>query len=300
MTSQNDSIAALAMASPRERLAAYRALRGRGDPGAVGLTALAQAMTADYEADLVKQARAIVTGAYRSLSDTAADEDIEAAENEAWRSLTGPQRRAILDVMTGSATGDPPAVFMSGTVRHDPAPPPVIWRDADGAGDLHREPDSIVSPGEIAVLAGAGGAGKSWLAIRLSVEAQVAADRGLGYGATCGLRVRPGPVILMSYEMNPKRIDMAAESMGSEAGIPVLPPSGPLFPPSSGQTRVHAPGPTWRDTWKALADARPSLIVIDTVTKAMGGMIDANAPGPSSHFAWLSRPNSWISPARQR
>ena len=198
-----------------------------------------------------------------------------------WESgaLTEAEKGALAD----GPPDAPPVVFLSGLTRNDPIPAPILWRDADGHEDPFWDPDNIVSEGQIAVLAGAGGGGKSWLAIRLAVEAAAAAEKDMGYGAACGLRIAPGPVVILSYEMTAREIDLVAERMGSAHGVPVLPPQGPLFPLDAG-SRAHMPGPSWRAMWKALAYAKPRLIIIDTGPKSMGGIADANAPGPVIAF----------------
>ena len=174
------------------------------------------------------------------------------------------------------ALAPPPRVIMSGTQRQDRAPAPILWRDRDS---FYAE-DPVLCAGECAVLAGAGSAGKSWLAIRLAVEAGRAARDGEDAGAACGLRVRAGPVVILSYEMSAKRMDMAAEAMDSPEGVPVLPSPQPLFPGRRGE---HAEGPAWRPTWAALAAADPVMIVIDTGPKAMGGA-DVNDGAPVIAF----------------
>ena len=84
-------------------------------------------------------------------------------------------------------------------------PAPVLWRDPgptvpDPGADPERC-DAVLSAGEVAILASAGGIGKSTLvAAELVSAALTGADLGTDYGAACGLRVVPGPVALVSYE----------------------------------------------------------------------------------------------------
>ncbi|GEM_PF-6982073 len=178
-----------------------------------------------------------------------------------------------------AAVREAPAVRWSATVRDEAEPAPILWRD--NPGNTYAN-DPVVSAGECAVLAGAGAAGKSWLTIRLAVEAARAAKAGEPSGAACGLRVRAGPVIVVSYEMSPKRIDMAANAMDAPDGVPCLALPPPLFPMDPA-TRAHAESPDWRPVWDALARERPALIVFDTGPKAMGGA-DVNAGAPVIAF----------------
>lgn len=196
---------------------------------------------------------------------------------EALARLTGnPEYARHIDRL--AAVREAPAIRWSAVVRDDPEPTPILWRDDPGS----RYTDPVVSEGEAAVLAGAGAGGKSWLAIRLAVEAARAAKAGEPSGAACGLRVRAGPVIVASYEMSPKRIDMAAAAMDAPDGVPCLPYPPPLFPMDPA-TRAHSESPDWRAVWDALARERPALIVFDTGPKAMGGA-DVNAGAPVIAF----------------
>ena len=87
----------------------------------------------------------------------------------------------------------------------------MIWRD-------HAQfPDEVLSSGEVAILSGAGKSGKSYIALALAVAAAQAEARGSDYGKACGLRVAARPVVILSYEDAPKRIDQRAASMDTGA-----------------------------------------------------------------------------------
>ena len=165
-----------------------------------------------------------------------------------------------------------PAVEPSGRWRKERDPPPVLWRDADGPYC-----DSVAAAGEVAVLAGAGKGGKSYLTVALAVEAARARRESHEYGKACGLRVRAGPVVLMSFEDSPKRIDMRADAMGAGVdGVPILPNPEPIYGHDPNTRRWDAL-PAWRATWAAIHAANPVLVVVDTGPKAMGG--ETNDPG---------------------
>ena len=80
-----------------------------------------------------------------------------------------------------------------------PQPAPVLWRDADS-----KWADAVLSEGEVAVLSGPGGIGKSYLALSWALAATRKATGS--YGENCGLRVRRGPVAILSYDDAPVRI----------------------------------------------------------------------------------------------
>lgn len=217
-----------------------------------------------------------ILDARRAEYEAAGDDAEREAVIRGWREDLAGTAAAIREYTGQSRL----AVQWSGDFRDTPEPTPILWRDDPGA----RFADPVVCAGECAVLAGAGAAGKSWLTIRLAVEAAKAVDAGEQSGAACGLRVRAGRVILVSWEMSPKRIDMATDAMGAPHGIPCLPYPPPLFPPDpDSYGRVHAEGPDWRGVWDALARASPALLVFDTGPKAMGGA-DVNATAPVIAF----------------
>ena len=162
-------------------------------------------------------------------------------------------------------------VVPSGNWRAEPSPAPVLWRD-----DAHYL-DSVVGVGEVAVLAGAGKAGKSFLTLSLAIAAAAASRAGQDYGPTCGLRVRAGRVVVVSFEDSPKRIDERADAMGGAPdAVHVVDPVKPMYglDPSS---RRWGPLEAWGPTWAAIAAAAPVLVVVDTGPKAMGG--ETNDPG---------------------
>ena len=83
-------------------------------------------------------------------------------------------------------------------------PRPVLWRDGPG-----RWADAVLSAGEVAILASPGGLGKSTLVLELAIAAVTKGDDDpmcTEYGTACGLRVRSGPVVLVSYEDSTGRI----------------------------------------------------------------------------------------------
>ena len=192
------------------------------------------------------------------------------------------QGGGALAVLEAVASGEMSAritLECSSVDRHLTLPEPILWRDDPGR---EYASDPVVSAGECAVLAGSGGAGKSWLCIRLAIEADRAREAGLPSAATCGLRVAARPIVMLSYEMSRKRVDMVAEAMRSPQGIFAFKDPLPIFAIDP-RTRTYGPSPVWRETWDAIAAAEPGLVVIDTGPKAMGG-IEINAAEPVIAF----------------
>ena len=157
-----------------------------------------------------------------------------------------------------------PVVRSSGEWRNQPDPDPVIWRDHA------RFTDAVLSSGEVAILSGAGKTGKSYLALALAVAADQAEAKGRDYGESCGLRVAARPVVILSYEDAPKRIDQRAAKMDTGASVRLIPDPPRLFHFDS-TSRQWGRSEAWPLVWAAIREAAPGLVVVDTGPKAMGG-----------------------------
>ena len=154
-----------------------------------------------------------------------------------------------------------PVVRCSGEWRDEPDPDPVIWRD-------HAQyPDAVLSSGEVAILSGAGKSGKSYIALALAVAAAQAEAKERGYGEACGLRVAARPVVILSYEDAPKRIDQRVAALDTGASVRLIPGPPRLFHFDRQWGRSEA----WPLVWAAIREVDPGLVVIDTGPKAMGG-----------------------------
>ena len=156
-------------------------------------------------------------------------------------------------------------------------PEPVLTRDTDEGG-------RILSVGGAAILSGAGGIGKSYITLALAMAAGEAEQ---GWAARCGIRVRPGPIYLVSYEDDPvwirHRLDkLSGGNEDSLRHIAVWQKPQPLF--TGGGTRGNAgPLEIWKTLWEDICEVRPSLVVIDPVSMAL---IDSsvNESGPVRMF----------------
>ncbi len=152
--------------------------------------------------------------------------------------------------------------------RHDP-PEAILWRDY-GHEDGSQSP--VLSVGEVCLLSAAGGLGKSTITVALAAAAAMTED-GMDYGAACGLRVRGGPTVLLSYEDSPARVAARLRWYGDA--------SGPVFdrvhlvedpvPPLWEAPQGHGAGErcaAWTDLWEAIRETDARLVVIDPASAA--------------------------------
>ena len=103
----------------------------------------------------------------------------------------------------------------------------------------------------------------------LAVAAAQAEAKERGYGEACGLRVAALPVVVLSYEDAPKRIDQRVAALDTGASVRLIPDPPRLFHFDS--TRQWGQSEEWPLVWAAIREAAPGLVVIDTGPKAMGG-----------------------------
>ena len=154
-----------------------------------------------------------------------------------------------------------------------PVPDPVVWADAPPPDNA-----AVCSVGEVAVLGAPGGSGKSYLALHLALEAVA----GRSPARACGLTVRPGPILMASYEDSPARMGARVRMLQGRSDAPgaaadlaalaLVDDPAPLWEPmdrgSSGAVRTPA-----FDAIQRRADVlRPSLIVIDPISAAGAGL----------------------------
>ena len=173
---------------------------------------------------------------------------------------------------------DRPRMAPLSTWKDEPEPAPVLWRDADG-----RHADAVLSVGEVALLSGEGGLGKSYVTLALAVAGALAADLETDYGTACGLRVMPGPVALVSYEDSPARIYGRLGRMGQTAAaerIHSLPDPPPLWTADSGSSRQ---ADWWDDLWQYVRGIGARLVIVDPASAALADA-DVSQTGPVRKF----------------
>ena len=151
-------------------------------------------------------------------------------------------------------------------------PAPVLWMDARKGGG------TVLRVGDVALLSGAGGSGKSYVSLALAVTAARAED-GEDREA-CGLNVRTGPVVLLSYEDDPRtvawRCGLIASSMAdpdpAPDGVLVIPDPDPLMVADHESPGRVAEARRWPWLWKAIRSKSPSLVIVDPASAALAGV----------------------------
>ena len=171
----------------------------------------------------------------------------------------------------------PPLLAPASDWADHPIPDPVLWRDAP---DADQWPQPMLSVGEAAVLSGEGGLGKSYLTLALAGAA------GSPDGAACGLRVRQGPVVLVSYEDAPGRIAHRLKTMTGESvphHIHVWDDPHPLWQADPEEHGKSRPCGDWDRLWDQVREIDASLIVIDPASAALAD-VDVSQTGPVRQF----------------
>ena len=168
-----------------------------------------------------------------------------------------------------------------------PQPAPVLWRDP-GSYDEHdpERCDAVLSIGEVALLSAAGGLGKSTATLEIATAAAAATDLGLPFGAACGLRAAPGPVVLVSYEDAPARITARlrwSADADVPAGIVLWPDPEPLWSADLDARGASHHGPQWDALWREVRATDARLVVIDPVSAALADVSTAET-GPVRSF----------------
>ena len=165
------------------------------------------------------------------------------------------------EALEALAAAWPPVLRTVSDLRADPIPPRVLWRD------VHGERGAWLSAGEVGILAGPGGLGKS--SVLLAV-AHAAATAGEGEGRACGLAVRGAPVVVASYEDSAVRLAHRLRWFAGDDDVPGLfawPDPSPLWiaDPDAGALE----GPGWRDFWAAVRSAGARLVILDPLSAAL-------------------------------
>ena len=186
--------------------------------------------------------------------------------------------------------GDPTAMataIAKARATHDPAsvvglkpvskfagdlPPPVLWMDARRGGG------TILRVGDVALLSGAGGAGKSFVSLALAVAAARGGDEK--HGEACGLHVRKGPAVVLSYEDDPSTVawrcgliaSCTAASETTLENVLIVPDPDPLMVADYESPGKAAKADQWTPLWKAIQSKSPSLVIVDPASAALAGV----------------------------
>ena len=240
--------------------------------------AVPSAANASYYADRVVDAY-VRREATRGMAEAEAERTAEMSTADLV--TAGRGRFGRLAELLG--TGAPLAVSAADYAA-EPQPAPVVWRDDPAAP--RASTDAVLSVGECAILASAGGLGKSTFTLELATAAVGAAALGADYGAACGLRVAAGPVLLVSYEDAPARIAhrlrwMHRPADAVPAGVHLVPDPAPLW--IAGDGGDSHPGAQWDALWRAVRTIGARLLVIDPVSATLAN-VSTTETGPVRAF----------------
>jgi len=208
--------------------------------------------------------------------------------------LTADERTAVMRALeagdqdadeAGAPAPDLPVARPITHWQNEPAPTAVIWRDlgeAHPSGNSDEAKDAICSAGEPCILAAPGGSGKSYLTLALAATAVAAASAEANFGTACGLRIRPGPVVLLSYEDRPRRTwhrfryvaGAANYRIPDEArsNVHVIDPAVPLYEADPDKRLGIRPALGWTALWTAVEKVQPSLVIVDPLSAALEGV----------------------------
>lgn len=235
-------------------------------------------------ADAMKAAREKARALRRAFTAAPPDADPDAAILDAEDAIRhalatddpAALRRAVLDSIPGPRAR-PAAGFA-------PELPDAILRIAGTSG-------AVLVRGEVAILSGAGGHGKSTLTLQLAAAATgtppafADADRDdahPAFAATAGLEIRRGPVLVATYEYGGEIARYTLDGLRRGDG-PALPKDAPEIPDSlrvmecrgfplhSADSFQHLPerAPSWPRFWAEVEAARPVMLVLDPAACAM-------------------------------
>ena len=222
----------------------------RAAPNRENWEALSVATNAAAGGDQLAESFNILVSALDAADPSAAA--VAEARREAQRALTGVKPPHLVPV------GEAP----------DGQPAPVLWADRD------NRLDPVLSEGEICLLSAAGGTGRSYLTLALAASASAAYRDGAAYGDACGLRVRPGPVVLISYEDTDQRIKHRLRTMGKlndSEHVYILKDPDPLYSVDTRSRGRAEESPGWDLLWESIREMNPSLVVIDPAGSALEG-----------------------------
>ena len=209
--------------------------------------------------------------------------------------LTEDERRSLEEALRGGEAEPAPELVKLADFANLDEPAPVLWRDPapDELKERERSPDAVLSEGEVAVFSSAGGLGKSTITGSLAFVAAdlacAAAEATDNFGSACGLRVRRGPVVIVSYEDSPVRMAHRLMRMSDDEPpripdtIHVWPTPSPLFEADPDKRGAAQPWPQWGALFERVRAIKPSLFLLDPVSAALTDL-SGNESGPVRAF----------------
>ena len=261
----------------------YRAEAAIGNHAACNevLTELARELEADVKGRAHAYLASSLIAAVTELPDDASEDAREEATRQAmistWSGMHRRERAALLNDGTASPREPPRARSVSEI--DDPRPPAILSAtDRDGV---------VLAEGEICLLAGEGGVGKSTLAGEIALAVALDAEDAGGLLAVHG----GGPVLWLTFEEAPGELAARFKARNVHATsldrVCVLDMRGgwPLFGPGDGRdghSASYNARPGRLAGWDAMVTAavhmEPRLIVVDPVLSAYVGEPNAAAP----------------------
>ena len=197
---------------------------------------------------------------------------------EAMRWLQPGDREVILANANGKARLTPLEEYAD----HRPAQP-VLWFVEDENEEDIRS--AILSVGEVAILSGSGGVGKSYVTAHIARHAVWNPPAGKPKRPLFGcLGVRAGTVVMVSYEDSAPRIYQRLRAMPGAVGdgIYVLEQPEPLYA-ADPRSRIIERSGHWQGLIDALNDVKPVLVIVDPVSAALEAP-SMNDSGPVRAF----------------
>ena len=267
----------------------------------------------DDAAAALAAVRDVYTAARETTTDPGELDPVEQIVGEALAARTGDESRADNEKQAPGLADRLMAAFEP---AHSitawigkPTPEPVLWERgsmrANGENNEERECSAYCSVGEPALLSAPGGAGKSYLALAVAAAAVTGEPPGnegheqLEPAIACGLGVRPGPVVICSYEDRPVRTwhrlrsilsrgdgHRTADDFKPDHALHVCDDPAPLYKSDGKPGDVAAPTDYWRRLWAHVARLDASLLIIDPASAAVAG-ISTNDSAPVREFMGL-------------
>ncbi len=170
----------------------------------------------------------------------------------------------------------------------DSQPPArVLWQTLPESVAKERWPSEALAVGEVTLLSAPGGTGKSYLTLALAKAAAVAAnDKDLTEGYACGLTIRAGSTVLVSYEdsavrlyhwLSALRVDDSPGKGFRKGGnwtgqIHLWEEPEPLWVADPDLRDKSGPSPSWASLWQRVRSLRPALVVIDPASVALANL----------------------------
>lgn len=216
--------------------------------------------------------------------------------------IVGPALDADRTGKTPEGTEAEAAALAAELIAARPAEPcPALVKDLPRSlpeALIQYSPDvadgALLVAGTVTVISGAGGVGKSRLALQLAMTG-AGAPPGAWVSTGLGLDVRGGPVLMAGYEDDPGVVRWRSETMASAGGVEHLRAGfdgdalyhlnmcgHPIFGPADDSRRLYnaRPGklPGWKVLWRPARELGARLVIVDPATCAYVGESNALAP----------------------